>query len=415
MRTFRLINFGCKVNQYEGQQIRELLEGAGMREVEDGGEEIDLFVVNTCGVTRTSAAQARRTISRLKEDYPSSLVVATGCCSAIEPEVMDKADVVVPQEEKMRLLSYLSLPAVGDIGGISAFRDHARAFLKVQDGCDSFCAYCAVPLARGVLRSKPPEAVRMEVRRLVDAGYREIVLCGTNLGRYGCDLRPGVGFHELIDSLAEMDAGARFRLSSINVQYVTDAVVRVVASSDDFCKHFHLPLQSGSDDVLRRMGRGYTVGEFVETIERIRDAMELPAVSTDCMVGFPGETDDDFRKTLKVCLRCGFSRIHVFRFSPRPRTRAYSMAGRVTERIVHGRMEELKNTAAELARSFASAVSRRFDKVDVVVERSEDGVSFGTSSRYLPVRIEGCVPVGERREVSLTGETSGTVLIAHLA
>lgn len=417
-RTFALVTLGCKVNQYESQAIREDLCRAGFEET-GPLDKPDVVVINSCGVTGKSAADSRRWINRIRRTSPRSTVVATGCCTEIAPDALTEANVIVPQAKKYALLN--SLEESGrtgrDTGSVKSnvntrigrFDSHVRAFLKVQDGCARSCSYCAVPLARGRPVSKPLDDVLNEAAVLSEHGHPEIVLCGIDLGSYGKDLGMKDGPARLIESLITAPGRARFRLSSIDVRDVSDPLLAVMASSRRICPHLHIPLQSGSSSILTSMRRNYTPEQFLDAVRRIRTALDDPGITTDCMVAFPGETEEDFMDTLSVCRESAFSKIHVFRFSPRPGTSARVLHGRLPEEISCRRARILIEEGERLADSYRKQLTDSSRKLDVLVEKTERNISYGLAARYVRVRTRGVFSPGTRFH-ALPAGSNGTYI-----
>jgi len=406
--TFAVKTFGCKVNQYDSQLLTEGLSALGLHrmaektsEAGDGGHP-GLVLVNTCAVTARAEAKARRFIRRLLREHPEATVLVTGCAARRDPDqwrgvtpVGQGRLLIVPHPSQVtQALADAGLLPVGVPPSpcfpshISSFTGHDRAFVKVQDGCQSFCSYCIVPLVRPGLWSKPADEVVEEVAQLSRVGYQEVVLVGVHLGLYGSE---GDGRSQLVSLLrrllAETEVG-RLRLSSIEPQEVSDELIEVVAGSPRLCPHFHLPLQSGDDSVLRAMNRRYTAREYLDTLRRIARHVPRPAFTTDLLVGFPGEGEEEFVRTLEVCRQSGFARTHVFRFSPRPGTRAATLPGRAPQHLVARREHELLALAEDLAQSYR----RQFvgEEVEVLVESRSDrttGMLQGVTERYLRIRF----------------------------
>ena len=382
MRTFAFLTFGCKVNQYESQALRERMAGRGLVEVPPQ-EGADLYVVNTCAVTEVAAAEGRRAVRRLARRFPSAEFTVTGC--AADEGFRDSPCVrrVVPHSLKARLGLDPGEPcaSIFDLA-ISRFDGHTRAFLKVEDGCDLDCSFCIVPKVRGPAASRPlPDALE-EARRLAGAGYREVVIAGVHLGAYGKDLAGRSLLPDLVEGMLGIPGLARVRLSSIEANEISDPLLDLMAREPRFCPHLHVPLQSGDDAVLRAMRRRYGVRQFLAACGRAAERVPAPGLTTDVIVGFPGETEEQFRNTLDVCRRAGFSRIHIFPYSRRRGTdaaRLPDLPGRVKKERLH-RLER----AAEV---LADAAARRFlgREVEVLVE--EDG--GGYTERYLRARVPG--------------------------
>jgi len=406
MRTCAFITLGCKVNQYDTEAIREQVLRLGYREV-PADERADVYVVNTCTVTAISDSKGRKLIRRVHRQNPAATIVVTGCTVDSDPHLQAKLSdcglvLVIPNHAKSSIAAIMgdrhrftvqkkpskngACPQLWE-EGISRFEGHTRAFIKIEDGCTNFCAYCIVPYVRGPVRSRPLSSIIEEARRLADAGFREIVLTGIHVGAYG---RDGTG-HDLADVVAALDGidGIhQLRLSSIEAMEVTDLLIDLAASGK-LCPHFHLPLQSGSDRVLSAMNRRYTASEFMQVVERIAKRIPRPSFTTDVLVGFPGETDDDFRATERVCREVGFSRTHVFPYSERPGT----VAALLPEKCPAGVIAERKRRILAVGRETALAYKQQFVgcEADVLVESERDpsGKLCGYTDRYIRVVFDG--------------------------
>jgi len=394
-RTFTIHTLGCKVNQHEGQGIRERLIGMGMREVDlDAGP--DVAVINTCTVTARADRKCRQEVRRAVRANPEATVIVTGCSAVTDADAFREIPGVTHVLTKDQIGSLDAVlqggPAVsGDVFDlcISSFEGHTRAFMKIQDGCNAFCSYCIVPLARGRVRSRDLAQIGEEAQRLVDHGHKEIVLTGIHLGLYGADL-DGVKLVDAVRETLGVSGLERLRLSSIEATEVSDELLDLFDQDARLCPHFHLPLQSGDHDVLRAMNRRYTPVEFLGAVARIRARLARPAITTDVMIGFPGETDAQFANTLRICRSAAFSRMHVFPFSPRPGTPAADMTPRVADATVR----ERETRALELAREMALQYKQGFegDVVRPLIEGRRDrktGLLTGLTERYLSVRFAG--------------------------
>jgi threonylcarbamoyladenosine tRNA methylthiotransferase MtaB len=408
-RTVRLVTLGCKVNQYETQYVKELLELNGYAEAADG-QPADLCVVNTCTVTHEGDAKGRQLIRRLHQANPRAELVVMGCYASRAPGAVRRLPGVTHVvTDKDRLLEELAPFGVTvQPSGISRFDGHQRAFVKVQDGCLLNCSYCIIPTVRPRVRSRPPAEVAAEIARLVEAGYREVVLTGIHLGHYGLDLCKGrprqdwVRLPQLLERLDGLPGDFRIRLSSLEAAEARDDLVRVLAERPRLCPHLHLCLQSGSDRVLARMKRRYTSGGFLERVRRIRAALDRPALSTDVIVGFPGETDADFEATCRVVREAGFSRVHVFTYSPREGTPAAQLPDAVPPAVVAGRRRRLEEVEHELAGAyFRSLLGLRLDVLVEGADPQRPGHARGTSCRYAPVAFPGHAPALLRRRVAV--------------
>ena len=398
---FSIVTFGCKLNQYESQAIRELMQRAGYHEgrLDEGP---DVCIVNTCAVTQATENECRRLVRRLSQ-RDGIRVIVTGCVAElpwVEAWAGQGHVEIVRKEEAGHIVSILrgtqvvgtpasSLPTIFDLT-VSTHAGHARAFLKIQDGCDACCSYCVVPRARGASRSRPVADILAEAERLTRNGYREIVLTGVNIGSYGKDVSDGMSLASLLRQLVHVGGIGRIRLGSLEMGDLSDELLALVASDGRICPHFHIPIQSGDDEILRRMNRTYTATEYLRMAERIRNAIELPALTTDVIVGFPGESDAAFSNTLNFCQNVGFSRIHVFSFSPRPGTPAATMARRVPSPTVRKRKEALQAAAAETCEAYHRQMLGR--TADLLVEYGRDprtGLLHGHTERYVGVLVDG--------------------------
>jgi threonylcarbamoyladenosine tRNA methylthiotransferase MtaB len=409
VKTFAFVTFGCKVNQHESQALRERFAAKGLSEVPaDSGA--DVLVVNTCTVTEAATAEARRTVSRLARRFPFSEITVTGCAAdSHRAEFLGLPGVrrVIGHADKAslcddpRLAPADTLPSIFDLS-ISRFDGHTRAFLKVEDGCDLNCSFCIIPKVRGSAASRPLEAAVREAERLVANGHREIVLTGVHLGSYGKDLPGRPGLADLAAHLLEVRGLARLRLSSLEANELSDELLDLMAAEPRFCPHLHLPLQSGDDGVLRTMRRRYNARQFLAACERAKERVADPGLTTDVIVGFPGETEEQFRSTLDLCRRAGFHRIHVFPYSRRRGTDA-ALLPDLAPRVKKERLRRLEALAAELADGFA----RRFlgREVEVLVESGG-----GYTERYLRARVPGApnTIVRARVEKVVDGEVHGT-------
>ncbi len=393
--SLKTITLGCKVNQYETELVREGLRGIGY---EDAGDETaDLCVVNTCTVTHEGDAKSRQAIRRLARENPESRIVVMGCYATRAPqELAVLPNVVEVVTDKREIPDLLGRFGVVDIPtGISHFSNHHRAFVKVQDGCLLRCSYCIIPYIRPHVSSRPPQHIVEEVARLVSNGYREIVLTGIHLGHYGVEGnhdRPKedwLRLSHLVEKLCELPGDFRIRLSSIEATEVTRELLAVMATHPRrVAPHLHICLQSGSDPVLRRMRRRWGSRLFIDRCRLVRETLDHPAITTDIIVGFPGETEEDFAATLQVSRDCGFSKIHHFSFSPRKGTPAAEMSDMVAPQVKAERIERLIKLEAELRDDYYRSLIGR--ELSVLIEAELPENSFaGTSCRYAPVEIRG--------------------------
>ena len=340
-KTCRLVTLGCKVNQYETQLVRESLEQHGFREAAED-ESADLCVVNTCTVTSTGDSKSRQVIRKLARKNPGTQTIVMGCYATRDPKtVAGLPGVVEVVRDKRELPDVLGRFGVVDMPrGISRFEGRRRAFVKVQDGCILRCTYCIIPDVRPGLQSRDPQDIEDEVRRLVDGGFKEIIISGIHVGHFGVDTTRGKSglppfrLWHLFEKLDKIPGDWRMRLSSIEAAEVNEEFIKTAANCEHLCPQFHPALQSGSDTVLRRMRRRYYVHRFLEKVEMVREGLNDPAFTTDVIVGFPGETDEEFEQTMETCRQARFMKIHVFPFSAREGTPAATMPDQVPPQAV---------------------------------------------------------------------------------
>ncbi len=396
-RTCRLVTLGCKVNQYETQLVKETLLHHGFREAAED-EAADLCVVNTCTVTGEADSKGRQLIRQLARRNPGTRTIVMGCYATREPQVLkDLPGVFEVVRDKRELPDVFDRLGIVDIPrGISHFDGRRRAYVKVQDGCILNCTYCIIPQVRPGLQSRSPQDIEEEVRRLIDNGYREIVLSGIHVGHYGVETTRGKSglplfrLWHLFRQLDRIPGNWRMRLSSIEAVEVNDDFIKAAGDCEHLCPQFHPALQSGSETVLRRMRRRYSVARFLEKLERMRELLDNPAFTTDVIVGFPGETETEFEETLRVCRESRFMKIHVFPFSARKGTRAAEFPDQVAPQIRKERVRILGELERDLAREYYETLVGR--DLEVLVERessNQEGWIRGTDRRYAPVELPG--------------------------
>ncbi len=398
LRTHTL---GCKVNQYETEFLREGLATIGYEEAEKG-EEADLCVVNTCTVTAEGDAKSRQVVRRMARNNPAAKIVVMGCYATRAPEeVAALPGVTEVLTDKRELPDLLGRFGVTDVPtGLSGLGKRSRAYVKVQDGCTLRCSFCVIPHVRPNLASRPLEEVVDEVRGLVDNGYREVVLTGIHLGHYGVDWnrqRPTdkeswIRLSHLTRRLAEIPGGPtdfRVRLSSIEATEVTRELIDVMVDHPErIAPHLHISMQSGSDSVLRRMRRRWGSRRFVDRCNLLRERLDQPAITTDVIVGFPGETEQEFQETVATCRDAGFSKIHIFPFSARRGTPAFDMDDQIPKKLKQERVHRLEEVEAELRDAyFESLLGRQLQvMVETPIANTTDRY-VGTSCRYAPVEV----------------------------
>lgn len=392
MRTAALHNLGCKVNSYETEAMQQLLEEAGYKIV-PFHERADVYIINTCSVTNIADRKSRQMLHRAKKQNPEAVVVAAGCYvqAAAEELKADLAvDVIIGNNKKQDLVSILEeyfqdqndSSHVIEINEtheyerltIHKIADHTRAFLKVQDGCNQFCSYCIIPYTRGRVRSRRPEEVVAEVRELAAAGYREVVLTGIHLSSYGVDFKEEEkeNLLSLIRQVHEVEGICRIRLGSLEPRIITEEFAKALSGLSKFCPHFHLSLQSGCDETLKRMNRHYTTEEYKRGCDILRRYFDHPAITTDVIVGFPGETEEEFSETKAFLEQIGFYEMHIFKYSRRAGTRADRMPDQVPEQVKSARSEALLALEKQMSRAYRESFLGKKKEV-LLEEKTEIG------------------------------------------
>lgn len=370
MKKAALHNLGCKVNAYETEAMQHLLEEAGY-EIVPFTQKADVYVINTCSVTNMADRKSRQMLHKAKKNNPDSIVVAAGCyVQTSEKEVLNdlSVDIVIGNDRKhdlVRLLEEYSMDSVNDTVDdindgkhdfeelfIDQTKEHTRAFIKVQDGCNQFCSYCIIPYARGRVRSRRFENVIAEVERLAANGFKEVVLTGIHLSSYGVDFEEATGLLELIQAVNAVKGIERIRLGSLEPKIVTEHFASELSKLDKICPHFHLSLQSGCDATLKRMNRKYTTKEYERGCELLRKYFVHPAITTDVIVGFPGETEDEFEQTKAYLEHIHFYEMHIFKYSKRKGTRAAVMPDQIDEQIKAVRSEKLIALGHDMSKEF---------------------------------------------------------------
>ena len=405
-KTIAFHTLGCKVNHYETEAMWQVFKDDGYSRV-DFDQNADVFVINTCTVTNTGDKKSRQVIRRAVRKNPDAVVCVTGCYAQTAPkDIMDipGVDIIIGTEDRDKLLGYVDqyhkerqpINGVKNIMkkrtyeemDVPYFTDRTRATLKIQEGCNNFCTFCIIPWARGLMRSRDPEKVVEQAAQLVDQGYKEIVLTGIHTGGYGEDLKD-YNLAQLLRDLEEVDGLNRLRISSIEASQLTDEVIDVINDSNKIVRHLHIPIQSGSDTVLKRMRRKYTMEFFESRIIKLKEIMPNVAITSDVIVGFPGETEEEFMETYDFISKHHFSELHVFPYSIRTGTPAARMTDQVDENI---------NRLIDLSDSLAQKYAEMFkdDVLEIIPEEEKNGKLIGHSDNYLKVEVEG--------DASLTGE-----------
>lgn len=410
MSTVAFHTLGCKVNSYETEAIWQLFQTNGYQRVDFEEDTADVYVINTCTVTNTGDKKSRQVIRRAIRRNPEAIIAVTGCYAQTSPkEIADipGVDIVLGTQGRDKLLDYVEqikaertpINAVGNIMkardfeelDVPSFTDRTRASLKIQEGCNNFCTFCIIPWARGLMRSRKPESVMEQARNLVAAGYMEIVLTGIHTGGYGEDLED-YNLAKLLVDLHQVEGLKRIRISSIEASQITDEVIRVIDGSERICRHLHVPLQAGDDDVLKRMRRKYTTAEFRERMAKVRKALPGVAITTDVIVGFPGETEEQYMNGYTFIKETGFAKLHVFPYSMRTGTPAARMEDQILEEIKRDRVAKLIELNQELTMTYAKQFAG--DVLEVIPERlykedPESGLLMGYSDNYLNLVFPG--------------------------
>lgn len=414
------LTLGCKVNQYDSDAMRSLFLRRGYTAAE--GEDADVYVINTCSVTSVGDKKSRQMIRRIRRSHPKAIIAAAGCYAQLAPEEVAKTgcDVIVGNQNRAHIVDYIEEAAAGkvlnkvvDIMKVKDFEnltvdpegeEKTRAFIKVQEGCNNFCTFCIIPYARGRLKSRLQKDAVAEAAELVKKGYREIVLTGIHLGNYGKDLHDGTNLSTLVDELLTIPDLARIRLSSIESVELSEELIRIIRDEPRVCSHLHLPIQSGSEAVLRRMNRHYHLDEFKKLISGIRERIPGIALTTDLIVGFPGETDALFEETLETLRELKFSGIHVFPYSQRTGTPAAAYPDQVPGPVKKERVHRVEELEKEISREYRSAFVGK--TVRVLAEEEKEGLFEGLSDEYIRVSIRGAhIQRGHVYQVRIDGMT----------
>ncbi len=397
MATIKTVTLGCKVNQYETQFLRGGLLRAGYQDADDS-EPADLCVINTCTITNEGDSKSRQIIRRMNRDNPDARIIVMGCYATREPEAVAAlpgvSEVITDKREMPDLLGRFGVVDIPD--GISGLDGRHRAYVKVQDGCLLKCSYCIIPTVRPKMESRPLEPIIEEVRRLIDNGFREVILTGIHLGHYGVDFNKGKPKSEwtrlshLVQRIVDLPGDFRVRLSSIEATEVTRELIQVMQQyPEKVCPHLHVCVQSGSDRILRAMKRRWTRKHIIDRCQLVKESLHLPAFSTDLIVGFPGETEEDFEDSLDICRQIGFSKIHMFPFSPRRTTPAAEMDNQIPGDVKSERGARVRQLEQELKKDYYQQLVG--ENLQVLVEKvneaPHEGIAIGTSCRYGQVEL----------------------------
>ena len=402
MKTIAFHTLGCKVNTYESNAMLKIFNEAGYQEV-DFKEIADVYVINTCTVTNTGDSKSRQMIRKAIRKNPQATVCVVGCYSQIAPEEIEQIEgvgVVLGTQHRKDIVKYVDeylktgkpVIKVDNVMNLKKFEDlnidrfkNTRAFLKIQDGCNNFCTYCIIPYARGRVRSRDKDSVLNQAKTLVANGYVEIVLTGIHTAGYGEDM-DNYSFYDLLVDLVKIDGLKRLRISSIETSQISDEIINLIGTNDIIVDHLHIPLQSGCDATLKRMNRKYTTSQYLEKINKIRNYLPNIAFTTDVIVGFPGESDEEFEETYNFIKEVNYSELHVFPYSPRRNTPAAKMKDQVDDKIKHERVNRLLELSKKLNRDFALKQIGKILKV--LFEKRDGDYLVGHASDYLKVKVK---------------------------
>lgn len=439
-KSFAIYTLGCKVNQEEGVALSNVFKEHGWNQV-DFETPADVTVINTCTVTHLADRKSRQFIRRASRANPQGLVVATGCYAQVgkaEIAEIEGVDIIIGTNDRHLLFDYVmenlgkkqdspkiyvtptnKIDSFKNMGNLNNDTKRERAFLKIEDGCSQFCSYCIIPYARGPVRSRPLSDIVTEAKELVAKGYGELVLTGIHTGAYGTDLKDGSNLAQVAKALAEINDLHRLRLGSIEPQEVTDELIEVVASYKNICPHFHIPLQAGSDQVIAAMNRHYTMDYYAELLQKIRKQIPNVAITTDLIVGFPGETDEQFADSLIRIKELQFADMHIFPYSPRKGTPAAAMKNQVDPQVKSERAKQMAELCDDMKTDFWQ--EQLGAKLEILTEQEmtlEGSVYMtGHSPNYLPlaimVEVDEKIPQGIFLQLKIT-EIKGNHLIGKI-
>ena len=442
MKTIAFHNLGCKVNAYETEIMIQNAQDAGY-EIVQFSQFSDIYVINTCTVTNIADRKSRQMLHKVRKLNPDAVVVAVGCYVQTGKDALLKDPLVdicignnhkgelikilddffVNQRKKTAIIDDLGIPSDYEKMTLETITDRVRTFVKIQDGCNQFCTYCAIPLARGRVRSRDKGEIISEIKTLVEKGCKEIVLTGIHVGSYGIDMDGNGkqsgdygGYSKLIDlveEISKIEGLGRIRLSSVEPRIITDENAKRLAALPNLCPHFHLSLQSGCDATLKRMNRHYSTDDYYESVLALRKYFDDPAITTDVIAGFPGETDEEFETTVEFVKKVAFSDMHIFKFSPRKNTRAAVMDGQLTEDIKNKRSDILLDLALEGAGRYMKSHIGRTEEVLLEEEKTILGKKYmiGHTPDYIPVAVpsEGQAP-GDIVSITLSGMLTDEIM-----
>lgn len=419
--TFAIHTFGCKVNIYESEYITNLLQENNYKLLDfNHPKEADIYIINTCTVTNEADKKDRKLIHTTRTNHPNSILIVMGCYSQLNPNDID-ADIIIGNKYKSEIVNLINeyqknhkkIIKVNDITKISfedmyinRFVAHTRAFVKIQDGCNAFCAYCSIPYARGGIRSKDFDKVISEVTNLVNNGYKEIVLTGIHTGRYG--LEKHTNLESLLKELVKVPNIFRIRLSSIEINEITDGIIDLIKNNDIMAKHLHIPLQSGSDTILKSMNRLYDTKYFIDRVNYIRKEIPDISITTDLILGFPGETEENYKETLDTLNIIKFTKIHTFPYSKRNGTKAASMPNQIDGITKKCRVKEVINISDKNEINF---YKQKIGNIyDGIIETRKDGKKIVITTNYIPTEINSNLENNSIVKLKITKVTNSLVI-----
>ncbi len=403
MKTVAFITLGCKVNQYETNAMSQKLIEEGYKIVEHT-QKADIYIINTCTVTNMSDRKSRQMIRRAKEINPEAIIIAVGCYVQVakkEIENIKEIDLALGNEEKVDIVKYCNeiiqknkKEEIADVMqsrkfaefGETSYTEKTRAVIKVQDGCDRFCSYCIIPYARGRVRSREPEHIIKEIKQIANEGIKEVVITGIHIASYGKDFKKDYKLIDLLEEINKIDGIERIRLGSIEPLLITEEFVQRLVKLEKICEQFHLSLQSGCDETLKRMNRRYTTQQFEEIVKRLRKAYDNVNLTTDIIVGFPGETEEEFAKTYKFLEKIKFYKMHIFKYSPRKGTRAEQMPQQIEPQLKEERSKKLIELSDKNEKEYNSEYVGK--RVEVLWEEQKNEIYKGHTKNYVLVEMK---------------------------
>ena len=405
MKNISFYTLGCKVNQYETNAMMQKFQEAGYKIVDINENISDVCVINTCTVTNMSDRKSRQMLRKIKEKNHNAIIIATGCYAQVakkQLEEMPEVDIILGNDEKNDIVYYLEkyvknqqpIIEVQDINeqkefidmGQITYTEKTRAVIKVQDGCNQFCSYCLIPYARGRVRSRKPESILKEIEQIANKGIKEVVITGIHIASYGKDFEKEYKLIDLLEDINKIDGIVRIRLGSLEPTIISEEFIKRLIKLEKICHHFHLSLQSGCDETLKRMNRKYTTNQFKEIVNRLRRYYNDVILTTDIIVGFPGETEEEFKQTYQFLKEIKFYKMHVFPYSPREGTRAAKMENQVDNKIKEYRSKEL----IEMSNNNQNEYNEQYvgKEVEVLFEENEDGCFKGHTQNYILVKYK---------------------------